>query len=143
MRIWSLHPKYLDTKGLVALWRETLLAQHVLEGKTKGYTHHPQLVRFKALPKPLDGINAYLAEVYKEAKTRGYNFNGDKINWDFDAISLAVTSGQVAYEVNHLQKKLQIRDFDRYTEHLKIPSFELHPLFYLIEGEIEPWEIIS
>lgn len=47
MRIWSLHPKYLDTKGLVALWRETLLAQHVLSGKTKRYKNHPQLARFK------------------------------------------------------------------------------------------------
>jgi hypothetical protein len=29
-RIWSLHPKYLDARGLVALWREGLLAQAVL-----------------------------------------------------------------------------------------------------------------
>ena len=52
MRIWSLHPKYLDTKGLVALWRETLLAKHVLEGKTKGYRNHPQLDRFKKAQNP-------------------------------------------------------------------------------------------
>lgn len=37
MRIWSLHPSYLDAKGLVALWRETLLAQKVLLGATVGY----------------------------------------------------------------------------------------------------------
>jgi len=37
MRLWTIHPKYLDAKGLVALWRETLLAKHVLEGKTPGY----------------------------------------------------------------------------------------------------------
>jgi len=30
MRLWSLHPRYLDAKGLVALWREGLLAQKVL-----------------------------------------------------------------------------------------------------------------
>ncbi|HEU5178767.1 MAG TPA: pyrimidine dimer DNA glycosylase/endonuclease V, partial [Burkholderiales bacterium] len=32
MRLWSLHPKYLDARGLVALWREALLAQAVLRG---------------------------------------------------------------------------------------------------------------
>jgi hypothetical protein len=78
MRIWSLHTKYLDSKGLVALWRETLLAKHVLEGKTKGYKNHPQLNRFKALKNPIDGINEYLSMVYFEAKQRGYNFNKEK-----------------------------------------------------------------
>ncbi|MGH2666461.1 pyrimidine dimer DNA glycosylase/endonuclease V [Flavobacterium sp.] len=67
MRIWSLHPKYLDTKALVALWRETLLAKHVLEGKTKGYKNHPQLNRFKEAKYPIDSINQYLSEVYFEA----------------------------------------------------------------------------
>jgi len=43
MRIWSLHPKYLDSKGMVALWREALLAKQVLLNKTKGYKNHPQL----------------------------------------------------------------------------------------------------
>ena len=47
MRLWSVHPKYLDSKGLVALWREALLAKQVLEGGTKGYRNHPQLDRFK------------------------------------------------------------------------------------------------
>jgi hypothetical protein len=27
MRIWTVHPRYLDPKGLVAAWREALLAQ--------------------------------------------------------------------------------------------------------------------
>lgn len=43
MRLWSLHPQYLDAKGLVALWREGLLAQAVLAGQTRGYKRHPQL----------------------------------------------------------------------------------------------------
>jgi hypothetical protein len=33
MRLWSLHPEYLDANGLVALWREALLAQAFLQGK--------------------------------------------------------------------------------------------------------------
>jgi hypothetical protein len=52
MRIWSLHPTLLDTKGLVALWREALLAKHVLSGSTIGYQNHPQLKRFKSSPNP-------------------------------------------------------------------------------------------
>ena len=53
MRLWSIHPKYLDTKGLLAVWREALLAKKVLENKTKGYKNHPQLERFKQQNDPL------------------------------------------------------------------------------------------
>jgi hypothetical protein len=35
MRLWSLHLKYLDAKGLVAVWG--LLAKKVSKEKTKGY----------------------------------------------------------------------------------------------------------
>jgi hypothetical protein len=83
MRIWSLHPKYLDTKGLVAVWRETLLAKHVLEGKTKGYKHHPQLDRFKVSANPLETINYYLAVIHGEACNRQYTFNKEKVDWNF------------------------------------------------------------
>ncbi|MGP9584395.1 pyrimidine dimer DNA glycosylase/endonuclease V, partial [Micrococcaceae sp. AOP34-BR2-30] len=30
MRLWSLHPEVLDRQGLIAGWREALLAQAVL-----------------------------------------------------------------------------------------------------------------
>src|SRR5580698_659525 len=98
MRIWSLHPKLLDSKGLVALWRETLLAKHVLERKTIGYKNHPQLDRFKKAVNPSDCINQYLAAVYLEAVKRGYNFNKEKINWKFEESLLTVTRGQMKYE---------------------------------------------
>ncbi|HEY5592787.1 MAG TPA: pyrimidine dimer DNA glycosylase/endonuclease V [Paludibacter sp.] len=106
MRIWSLHPKYLDSKGLVALWRETLLAKHVLEGKTKGYKNHPQLNRFKKAKYPLDLINHYLSEVYHEAINRNFNFDKQKINWRFRKFKMPVTTGQLKYEVEHLLSKL-------------------------------------
>jgi len=80
MRIWSLHPKYLDAKGLVALWRETILAQKVLEGKTKGYKNHPQLNRFKNTDNPVGAIAVYLKYVAEEADKRGYNFDSNKIS---------------------------------------------------------------
>lgn len=142
MRIWSLHPKYMDVKGLVALWRESLLAKHVLEGKTKGYKNHPQLNRFKKAKNPVDCINQYLAEVYHESLCRGYHFNKGKIKWDFSSTVLTVTRGQIDYEVKHLLNKLKTRDSDRYNSLMEIAEFEPHPLFYLVDGEVEKWESI-
>ena len=142
MRIWSLHPKYLDTKGLVALWRETLLAKHVLEGRTKGYKNHPQLERFKKLDEPLDAINWYLSEIHIEATARGYHFNKEKLNWSFKKIIVPVTAGQVKYESTHLLKKLKLRDKKRYKELKLQNTFETHPIFRTIEGEVEDWEAI-
>lgn len=143
MRIWSLHPKYLDAKGLVALWRETLLAQHVLEAKTKGYKNHPQLNRFKASANPVGAINFYLSEVYFEAEKRGYKFNRKKINWNFIPSTINVTKGQIDYEVKHLLHKLQLRDPQKFLECSKIKKFEPHPIFKIIKGNIEEWEIIT
>lgn len=143
MRIWSLHPKYLDTKGLVALWRETLLAQHVLELKTKGYKNHPQLNRFKASANPVGAINFYLSEVYFEAEKRGYKFNRKKINWNFIPSTINVTKGQIDYEAKHLLHKLQLRDPQKFLECGKIKKFEPHPIFKIIKGNIESWEIIT
>lgn len=142
MRIWSLHPKYLDAKGLVALWRETLLAQHVLEGKTKGYTNHPQLIRFKAVENPQEAINQYLAEVWEEATIRGYKFDRTKINWDFTPIEISVTSGQINYEREHLSRKLLVRDEEKLRTLPNYSDLEVAQIFRIVEGEIEPWEII-
>ena len=100
MRIWSLHPKYLDAKGLVALWRETLLAKNVLQGNTKGYKNHPQLFRFKSTVSPIDSINQYLAEVYEEALRRNYNFNRSKIDWQFTISKISVTTGRFNMKKN-------------------------------------------
>ncbi|MEM2757492.1 MAG: pyrimidine dimer DNA glycosylase/endonuclease V, partial [Sulfolobales archaeon] len=79
MRLWSLHPRYLDRAGLVALWGEGILAQKVLEGRTRGYVNHPQLIRFKNTPEPLLAIGTYLYNVYLEGLRRGYKFNPYKI----------------------------------------------------------------
>lgn len=140
MRIWSIHPKYLDSKGLVALWRETLLAKHVLEGKTKGYKNHPQLIRFKACENPLQAINQYLGVVYTEANKRGYNFDSTKFNNDFNEQHIHVNDEQVTYEKNHLLNKLKIRDLKKYKEVHDI-AFDVHPLFKIVKGAIEDWEI--
>lgn len=140
MRLWSLHPKFLDAKGLVALWREGLLAKHVLEGRTKGYRNHPQLVRFKEMEKPVFAINQYLAEVYHEAVARGYRFDRNKLDWEFEPAQLTVTIGQMKYETEHLLRKLQVRDETRFDEVRKLSNLEPHPMFKVVEGEVEEWE---
>lgn len=137
MRIWSVHPKYLDTKGLVALWRETLLAKHVLEGRTKGYLNHPQLDRFKQSDNPLGRINQYLATVYDEAINRGYNFDKGKINWNFETSAMIVTTGQIQYEKEHLLKKLNVRDPNRFDIVNALNKIEPHPMFKITHGGIE------
>jgi hypothetical protein len=142
VRIWSLHPKYLDAKGLVALWRETLLAQHVLEGKTKGYKNHPQLDRFKASSSPVDAINYYLKFIYNEASARGYNFSLEKFDRKAKRIHLRVTSGQMEYEVKHLLKKLKERDPAMYKKLKAQKEILPHPVFKIREGDVEDWEII-
>lgn len=140
MRIWSLHPQYLDTKGLVALWRETLLAKQVLAGRTTGYRHHPQLQRFQETRRPLDHINEYLAGVYDEAVRRGYRFDRSKIDWAFSAGRLPVTRGQLEHEWRHLQNKLKTRDPAKYAQSAAIRHPDTHPLFLLVDGESASWE---
>ncbi len=143
MRLWSLHPSYLDAKGLVALWRETLLAQNVLLGKTNGYKNHPQLQRFKESKDPNKSIAAYLKHIAAEASLRGYNFNINKILSTAANNKIPVTAGQLTYEFSHLMKKLQQRDPIQYKSLLNTHPIKAHPIFYVIKGDIEDWEKIT
>ena len=140
MRLWSLHPKYLDAKGLVALWRESLLAQAVLRGETQGYRNHPQLERFRNSGAPLAAISRYLKGIHEEAKARGYAFDKLKIKPARNTPTLTVTTGQMQYEWQHLQSKLKVRDPGLYQKYRNIEVPETHPMFTVHEGEVEPWE---
>jgi Pyrimidine dimer DNA glycosylase (EC 3.2.2.17)/DNA-(apurinic or apyrimidinic site) lyase (EC 4.2.99.18) len=107
VRLWSIHPKYLDVHGFLGLWREALLAQKALLGLTKGYTNHPQLIRFKCTTDPVLYVGSYLYYVYVEGLARGYHLDKSKIiKYDL-TIRLPVTEGQVNYEFKHLLKKLK------------------------------------
>ncbi|MGY0287603.1 MAG: pyrimidine dimer DNA glycosylase/endonuclease V [Candidatus Methanodesulfokora washburnensis] len=142
MRLWSIHPKYLDRIGLVALWREGLLAKRVLEGKTRGYRNHPQLLRFKEHDRPLDLIDAYLFQIYLEARRRGYSFDSSKIR-DIELLGvLEVTRGQLEFEFAHLLRKLEMRDREKFEElkNLDPKDIEPNPIFMVIEGRVERWE---
>ncbi len=142
MRLWSIHPKYLDSKGLVALWREGLLAQNVLLGNTKGYKNHPQLIRFKKTNNQSAAIASYLRSVAIEADSRGYHFNRNKIIDLIFKDKIPVTNEQVQYEFEHLLKKLETRDPDLYRRLNGLGDIELHPLFNRVLGSVEDWEIV-
>src|SRR5512139_1752975 len=142
MRLWSLHPRYLDARGLLALWREALLAQKVLHGNTKGYRNHPQLTRFRQQPYPLAAIAVYLREVQREAERRGYHFDAGKIAPHTSAQTIPVTEGQLAYELAHLQAKLRARDLAALAQLPGEAALQVHPLFRKVKGEVEAWEIV-
>src|SRR6185369_10189355 len=129
MRLWSLHPSLLDAKGLVALWREALLAQKVLQGKTVGYRAHPQLLRFRQSTEPLEAISTYLWTVHDEATRRGYAFDAAKIALPRQSLSLTVTQGQLAFEWEHLQTKLRQRDPKWLRVVRRTRDIQPHPLF--------------
>jgi hypothetical protein len=135
-----LHPKYLDPKGLVALWREALLAQAVLKGETAGYRHHPQLARFKSQADPLAAIAAYLRVVHEEALARGYRFDRTKINRRRTALKLTESRGQLAFEWRHLQAKLRARNPEWLRRWKRVAAADAHPLFRLVPGTVRAWE---
>lgn len=142
MRLWSLHPQYLDPKGLVALWREGLLAQAVIAGQTRGYKRHPQLSRFMQSSDPRMYIAAYLRQVHAEAMRRGYHFDEKKIAQDGIVEPLLVTRGQLEYEWEHLTNKLKTRAPAWFGQLGTINQPEPHPLFRVIAGGVAEWEVV-
>jgi hypothetical protein len=144
VRLWSLHPRYLDWKGLGAEWREGLLAQKVLQGMTKGWRNHPQLDRFKGHGDPVSAIGFYLLKVHEEAVGRGYNYNFSKIVRPVDDIErVELTVGQLMYEYRLLSERLERRDPEKLRENQGLSRGNPpvpHPLFVAVEGDVEPWE---
>lgn len=151
MRIWSIHPKYLDSKRLVAQWREALLCRAVLEGKTKGYKHHPQFLRVKQHPQPHYFINSYLFEIWEEGKRRGYKFDKSKLidelisKYGCQLMPMEVTEGQLEYEYEHLMGK--IGEFhEKYSENVNMfdeEGIQPNSIFLPIFGDIMEFEKIK
>ena len=144
MRLWSLHPRYLDAKGLVALWREGLLAQKVIGGHIRGYGNHPQLERFCTHPARLDAMGCYLRAVWDEGCRRGYRFNRSKIESSAVRVpAIEVTEGQLRYEHSHLAAKLERRDPERLRllDQDQVP--EPHPSFVVVPGPVASWERVK
>src|SRR6185436_12815506 len=130
----------LDAQGLVALWREALLARAVLRGLTRGYRHHPQLDRFREHGTPRSAINAYLRAVHDESLQRSYRFDTTKVGPVRSSATIVATSGQLDYEWEHLLRKLRERSPD---DHRRLKRFrpQPHPLFTIVEGPVAAWEI--
>jgi hypothetical protein len=143
MRLWTLHPRYLDARGLVALWREGLLAQAVLRGQTRGYTRHPQLLRFREQPSPVGCLAEYLRAVHEEAAHRGYRFAADKISRQRFSGHVAVTRGQVDYEWTHLRQKLAVRSTTGWRGIADVRRPKVHPLFRVVPGAVAGWERVG
>lgn len=138
MRLWSLDPALLDRAALVACWREALLAQKVLQGRTKGYRNHPQLERFKATSDPASHIAAFLCCLQREATARGYRFNRELIAADpAPAGSLTVTTGQLELELAHLRQKVTVREPQWLP---RLTGAAPHPLFRVVDGPVASWE---
>ena len=142
MRLWTLHPQYLDAQGLVAVWREALLAQKVLLGQTRSYRNHPQLARFRELHDPVAGLASYLDGVHAEALRRSYRFDASKIVLPRWSGQIEATAGQLAYEWTHLCRKLAVRDSARLAEFSNVRMPEAHSLFRIVEGGVASWEEI-
>lgn len=134
---------YLDARGLTALWREGLLARKVFQGGTKGYKNHPQLERFRSFKDPVAGIDCYLLHVFEEAQSRGYRFDRDKLGSRPEAVKISVTEGQLRYEMQHLKRKLKLRNPAHYSKIASFDNPQPHPLFDVVSGEIEPWESVA
>jgi hypothetical protein len=144
MRLWTFHPKYLDRKGLLGLWRECCTAKSALT-RCKGYRNHPQLMRFKATGEPLRALCRYMISVFDEGIRRGYRMNSSLIP-DVDPIRemLPVTSGQLQYELDWIRHKLAVRS-PGFLGGLadSVGDVRLHDLFYVVPGDIEEWERVK
>jgi pyrimidine dimer DNA glycosylase len=144
LRLWTLHPAHLDPRGLVALWREALLAQAVLLGRTRGYRSHPQLTRFRELDDPVAAIAAYLRAIHEEASTRGYSFDASRIaKKRRDVPLLTETRGQLLFEWSHLERKLRRRNPGWHANRHRGRRPTPHPLFRIVPGTIRSWERAS
>ncbi len=150
MRLWSLHPKYLDQQGLCGLWREAIMARNALEAYANQTEHshknHPQLDRFKSA-NPAE-VNFYLYIIYQDSQERGYNFDSSLLDLDLASEtketcknSISVTSGQVDFEILHLSNKLEERNSTEKCNQLDCNGIpDLHPLFYMVNGDKVNWE---
>ena len=145
MRIWSLRPCLLDRRALVACWRETLLAQKVLRGLTRGYTNHPQLIRFRAHPQPLEAVATYLSGLADEADARGYSFNRALIGAGEDSTN-ENSAGKNGTSNNGTGKNCADKAEDPYASVARIPvplgqlEYELAFLQHKVAGRDPEWE---
>lgn len=151
MRLWSLHPDYLDTKGLVALWREALLAQKIILGETESYKNHPQMTRFLQAEHPVVAISYYLKSILRTAASRGYKFKASLIRatstQNLEIPIIGCNTGQIDYERALLIHKIKTRQGGPDLVYLRRLLQEVNPhlseIFRCRTGGIESWERVK
>jgi hypothetical protein len=112
----------------------------VLRGATRGYRNHPQLARFRQHPAPVSAINHYLLHIANEADARSYCFDRSKIGAVRNRSTMTANSGQLAFELEHLRRKVLAR---APSDAARLPTgtgLRAHPLFTIHRGPIAPWE---
>jgi len=140
VRLWTVHPKYLDSRGFCGLWREALLAQAVLLGRTKGYRNHPQLERFRQHSDPPAAISTYLLGLHAESLEREYDFDLSKIRDAGRAVRIVETKGQLLWEWEHLKGKLSVRAPEVHGSLVCLQEPDPHPMFDVVAGPVRSWE---
>lgn len=143
MRIWSLHPKYLDKKELIDSWNDGLRTIGILTRNHQGSIFRPELSRFRSQSEPIIAVEKYLLSIANEAKRRGYMVDIRKLPSIPVVVShkIPVSSGQIEYEWRQLMHVLAGRSpgFLRRIEYS--PSHDINPIFYKRPGhDIETWE---
>ena len=142
MRLWTLHPKYLDAKGLVAAWREALLAQAVLRDRNDWL---PKPSSTDPVP-PLTLTGSKYRVLSSRAACRGkpawVSVRPRKDRLPRGGRSrLKATLGQLGYEWKHLRAKLAIRDKAWLASLGRVARPDAHPTFRVVPGDVEDWEV--
>jgi len=88
----------------------------------------------------MKAIADYLAGVWAESERRGFNFDHRKIGSRRGAGRLTVTRGQLDYESELLCRKLKKRLREKCPELSSLGQVRPHPLFIVVDGEVEEWE---
>lgn len=150
MRIWSFHPKYLDKQGLSRAINEGIAGNKALRKTGEGYPpsweKHSQLERFKTTAIPGIYSQLYLDRLFM-IKYNSWMLETNQEPF-FDDIEnpypkLKVTIGQLKYEWQRYLKKISKRSPKLYEELKSIELPEPHPLFNIIDGDVESWEKVK
>lgn len=136
MRLWTLHPKYLDSEGLMAVWRDALRARRLLKEETDGDSDHPQLTRFRETDHPADAIECYLQTVFEEARERDVSFDASKLHTPVRNVRIEETEDRLLYEWHRLLDKLRERQPPLFRKIKDLERPDAHPMFTIIEDDV-------
>lgn len=153
MRLWSLHPSYLDKQALQVCWADALQALEYYKQERaymKGITNdlspyfYPCLDRFRMTGSPIAHITNYLHGLCDESERRNTPFGRAKLPEFTPGLRLKVTDGQIAREEKLLLLQLNRRKQTQLWMDLFVAEYvQPHPLFEIVSGPVEPWETSS